>query len=214
MHSPSSLASSGSKPAATACWSSPLSTHCARESTTTRSASISAPASSSCLPAESAPIASTTTGRRSHAVRTMADLAGVTVRTMPAPRHAASADGATSAAHPAGPPSSSAAKARACSGRRDHRRTARQGVTAASIPSWYRACTPHPMTAMWCGSAGAKSDAASAPAAAVRSSVNRPPSSSTASGAKVRCEKTSTRPELLPPPPLATLATKTSPPSS
>eukprot|EP00967_Tisochrysis_lutea_P158713 scaffold325519_cov54-Tisochrysis_lutea.AAC.5 len=59
------------------------------------------------------------------------------------------------------------------------------------------------MTPMQPGWRGAKRRAASAPAAAVRSSVSKPPSKSTARGAKVRCEKTSIIPELSPPPPEA-----------
>eukprot|EP00962_Isochrysis_galbana_P027318 scaffold8581_cov109-Isochrysis_galbana.AAC.3 len=126
---------------------------------------------------------------------------GVTVRTMPAAWHASRGVAATVASHPSA--RSSAASACAWAARRAHTTTARQAVTAASIRSWYRACTPQPSTPIHPGRRGAKRRAASAPAAAVRSSVRSPPSRRTARGAKVYWEKTSIKPEFRPAPPEA-----------
>ena len=209
-HSPSSATlSSASTPAATACWISPRSTHCARESATTRSAAATSAGSSSCLPLESAPIASTSAGRPlSQLAITSGSRAGVTVSTTSAASHAARALAQTSTSQPFA--RISAANASACSARRAHAVTRRQLVTDASSRSCQRACTPQPITPIDATAGGAKRRSAIAPAAAVRSSVSRPPSHRIATGA--RALNTSTSPLFCPPPPEATLLTKCSPP--
>eukprot|EP00966_Prymnesium_polylepis_P040798 946637-Prymnesium_polylepis.1 len=151
-------------------------------------------------------MASTNTGRPvSHVACTSGARAGVTVRTMLAVAHASCALEQTSTDQPSA--RISVAKAFACSGRRVQVVTRRQDVTEARRRNCHRAWMPQPMTAIVVA-AGARWRAARAPAAAVRSSVRRPPSHRIATGANVCCEKTSIRPLFCPPPPEATLDTK------
>ena len=77
---------------------------------------------------------------------------------------------------------------------RPHASTVRVSNSGASCASCRRACTPVPSIPMRSTSGGAKRRAATAPAAAVRTSVKWPSSSNTASGSPVSWRKTSISP--------------------
>mmetsp|Transcript_6236 Transcript_6236/g.18452 ORF Transcript_6236/g.18452 Transcript_6236/m.18452 type:complete len:315 (-) Transcript_6236:153-1097(-) len=172
------------------CFASPKARHCFRESTRSVAPSSTAGPSSR-LPSASAPSATTTACGRTAAVRT-GSVAGVQV-TMASAQAAASAAEAPRAESQ---PHSSACTARfaARSSDRDTTSSSPSENNEAQNSATSAATTPVPKTASVLAPSALNSRTQSAAAAAVRTSVSRPSSASTASRRPVFCEKRSMAP--------------------
>ena len=182
--------------AASIAWrSSPKAAHCARRSTTTRSARRRHSASSSCLPGESDPTALMCIPSCSHSARTSGSRAGVAVMSTSAAAHSSST--CPPRGHHSPRPASRRSTLRG--GRLGTPRDDRDGISRTILRHWIwcRAWSPEPITPTVSIRVRASSSAATAPAAPVRMSVRYPLSSSNAAGSPVAASKTAINPEPL-----------------